>query len=149
MSTKCKSVLKYCLNLCDMSFPKFVNMTKNIPFFPILHVFASLSDVRAYTVWSWKITLILWIFFMRMISNFKYKWPPPPRWSYAMQSFNQAKWVWSQAFYIFSFLHDCIWHFNAIFSGKHQENWLVPEIQAIEGLRKQRFFFSCLVISQY
>ena len=28
------------LNLSVMSFPKFVNMTKNTPFFPILHVFA-------------------------------------------------------------------------------------------------------------
>ena len=36
------------LNLSIMSFPKFVNMTKNTPFFPILHVFASLNDVRAY-----------------------------------------------------------------------------------------------------
>ena len=40
----------------------FVNMTKNIPFFPILHVFAPLNDVRAYFAWSWKTTLISWIF---------------------------------------------------------------------------------------
>ena len=45
-----------------MSIPKFVNMTKNIPFFPILHVFAPLNDVRAYIAWSWKTTLITWIF---------------------------------------------------------------------------------------
>ena len=45
-----------------MSFPKFVSMTKNIPFFPILHV-APLNDVRAYIAWSWKTTLIKWIFF--------------------------------------------------------------------------------------
>ena len=51
-------------------------MTKNIPFFPILHVFAPLNDVRAYIAWSWKTTLIMWFFFTRMISNFKYKWPP-------------------------------------------------------------------------
>ena len=37
-------------------------MTKNTPFFPILHVFAPLNDVRAYSVWSWKTTLITWIF---------------------------------------------------------------------------------------
>ena len=50
------------LNLSVMSFPKFVNMTKNnTPFFPILHVFAPLNDVRAYTAWSWKTTLITWI----------------------------------------------------------------------------------------
>ena len=46
-----------------MSFPKFVNMTKNIPFFPILHVFAPLNDVHAYIAWSWKTTLITWFFF--------------------------------------------------------------------------------------
>ena len=38
-------------------------MTKNIPFFPILHVFAPLNDVRAYIAWSWKTTLITWIFY--------------------------------------------------------------------------------------
>ena len=31
-------------------------------FFPILHVFAPLNDVRAYIAWSWKTTLITWIF---------------------------------------------------------------------------------------
>ena len=35
---------------------------KTHPFFPILHVFAPLNDVRAYSVWSWKPTLITWIF---------------------------------------------------------------------------------------
>ena len=40
------------LNLSVMSFPKFVNMTKNTPFFPILHVFTPLNDVRAYNDWS-------------------------------------------------------------------------------------------------
>ena len=29
-------------------FQNFINMTKNIPFFPILHIFAPLNDVRAY-----------------------------------------------------------------------------------------------------
>ena len=46
-----------------MSIPKFVNMTKNIPFFLILHVFAPLNDVRAYIAWSWKTTLITWFFY--------------------------------------------------------------------------------------
>ena len=45
-----------------MFFPKFVYMTKNRPFFPILHVFAPLNDVRAYSAWSWKTTLLTWIF---------------------------------------------------------------------------------------
>ena len=50
------------LNLSVMSFPKFVYMTQNTPFFPILHVFAPLNPVRAYSAWSWKTTLITWIF---------------------------------------------------------------------------------------
>ena len=37
-----------------MSFPKFVYMTKNTPFFPILHIFAPLNDEREYIAWSWK-----------------------------------------------------------------------------------------------
>ena len=45
-------------------------------FFPILHIFAPLKDVRVYIAYSWKTTLITWIFFTRMISNFKHKWPP-------------------------------------------------------------------------
>ena len=31
-------------------------------FFPILHIFAPLNNVRAYSAWSWKTTLITWIF---------------------------------------------------------------------------------------
>ena len=38
-------------------------MTKNTPFFPILHVFAPLNDVRAYIALSWKTTLITWFFY--------------------------------------------------------------------------------------
>ena len=62
-------------NLSVMSFPKFV-MSKNIPFFPILHVFAPLNDVRAYIAWSWKNNPNYVNFFTRMISNSKNKWPP-------------------------------------------------------------------------
>ena len=45
-----------------MFFPKFVYMTKNTPFFLILHVFAPLNYVRVYSAWSWKTTLITLIF---------------------------------------------------------------------------------------
>ena len=48
---------------------------KSHTFFPILHVFAPLNDVRAYIAWSWKTNVITWNFFTRMISNFKYKCP--------------------------------------------------------------------------
>ena len=35
---------------------------KNTPFFPVLHIFTPLNDVHAYSAWSWKTTLIMWIF---------------------------------------------------------------------------------------
>ena len=50
---------------------------KHTFFLQILHFFSPLNDVRAYIAWSWKTTLIMWFFFTRMISNFKYKCPPP------------------------------------------------------------------------
>ena len=59
-------------------------MTKNTPFFfsPILHVFAPLNDVRAYIAWSWKTTLITWIFYEDNIQLQIQVPPPPPRvWS--------------------------------------------------------------------
>ena len=40
------------LNFSIMSFQKFVNMTKNTPFSPILHVFAPLNNVRTYIAMS-------------------------------------------------------------------------------------------------
>ena len=64
-----------------MSFPKFVNMPKNTPFFPMLHVFAPLNDVRAYIACRDCLVLknnpnYVIFFFTRMISSLKYKWPP-------------------------------------------------------------------------
>ena len=44
------------------SFQNLSIWPKTHPFFPILHVFAPLNDVRAYSAWSWKTTLITWIF---------------------------------------------------------------------------------------
>ena len=35
---------------------------KTQPFLPILHVFVPINDVCTYTAWSWKSTLITWIF---------------------------------------------------------------------------------------
>ena len=69
------------LNLSAMSFPKFVNMTKNTPpfFSPILHVFALLNNVLAYIAWSWKTTLIT--FFFRGLGYIQLQiqvFPPPP-----------------------------------------------------------------------
>ena len=39
--------------------------------------FCTPKRCHAYIAWSWKTTLIMWIFFTGMISNFKYKCPPP------------------------------------------------------------------------
>ena len=56
-------------------------------FFPILHVFAPLNDVRAYIAWSWKTTLITWIF-GRAWYPLDIRVPPPPmilRWQSGSQ----------------------------------------------------------------
>ena len=66
-------------NLPVMFFPKFVYMTKNTPFFSILHVFAPLNDVRAYSAWSWKTTLITWIFGRAWYPPLTFEWPPQGR----------------------------------------------------------------------
>ena len=60
------------------SFPKFVYMAKNTPFFPILHVFAPLNDVRAYSAWSWKTPLITWIFGRAWYPPWHSSAPPGP-----------------------------------------------------------------------
>ena len=67
------------LNLPVMFFPKFVYMTKNTPFFPILHIFAPLNNVRAYSAWSWKTTLIMWIFGRAWYPSWHSSAPPPRR----------------------------------------------------------------------
>ena len=46
---------RFCLRLslnCPSFFSKICHVTKNTPFFAILHVFAPLNDVRAYIAWS-------------------------------------------------------------------------------------------------
>ena len=77
------------LNLSVMSFPKFVYMTKNTSFFsPILHVFAPLKDVRAYSAWFWKTTLITWIFGRAWYPTWYSSAPPPPGWLWQKLVFN-------------------------------------------------------------
>ena len=61
-----------------MSFPKFVNMTSNKLFFPILHVFAPLNDVHVYIAWSWKTTLITWFFWRGWYPTSNTSASPPP-----------------------------------------------------------------------
>ena len=51
-------------------------------FFSILHGSASLNDVRAYIAWSWKTTLITWIFYeddIQLHMQVPPQLPPPPR----------------------------------------------------------------------
>ena len=45
-------------------------------FFPILHVFAPLNDVRAYSAWSWKTTIITWIFGRAWYPGLTFECPP-------------------------------------------------------------------------
>ena len=67
------------LNLSVMSFENLSIWQKNTPFFPILHVFTPLNDVRAYIAWSWKTTLITWIFFFYEDGiQLQIHLPPPP-----------------------------------------------------------------------
>ena len=82
------------LNLSFMSFPKFDYMTKNTPFFPILHVFAPLNDVRAYSAWSWKTTLITWIFGRAWYPPWHSSAPPPRK--TGGKSGNSLKKEWRQ-----------------------------------------------------
>ena len=49
---------------------------KTHPFFPILHVFAPLNDVRAYIALSWKTTLITWIFLRGWYPTWNTSGPP-------------------------------------------------------------------------
>ena len=74
-----------------MSIPKFVNMTKNIPFFPILHVFAPLNDVRVNIAWSWKTTLITWIFLRGWYPTSDTSDPPPGYAQREKEVINQIK----------------------------------------------------------
>ena len=60
-----------------MFFPKFVYMTKNIPFFPVLHVFAPLNDVRAYSNLGLKNNTNYVIFWTSLIPPLTFEWPPP------------------------------------------------------------------------
>ena len=58
----------------------FQNMSiwpKTHPFFPILHVFAPLNDVRTYSACSWKTTLITWFFGRAWYPPWHSSGPPP------------------------------------------------------------------------
>ena len=59
------------------SFQNLSVWPKNTPFFPILHVFGPLNDVRAYSAWSWKTTLITWIFGRAWYPPWHSSGPPP------------------------------------------------------------------------
>ena len=76
-----------------MSFPKFVYMTQNTPFFPILHVFAPLNAVRAHSAWSWKITLITWIFGRAWYPPWHSSGPPRGQMVASLPSICMTKWL--------------------------------------------------------
>ena len=61
-----------------MFFPKFVNMTKNTAlFFQFCTFLHPLNDVRTYIAWSWKTTLITWIFLRGWYPTLNTSAPPP------------------------------------------------------------------------
>ena len=66
----------YFLICLSCSFQNFSIWPKTHPFFPILHVFTPLNDVRAYSAWSWKTTLITWIFGRAWYPPLTFEWPP-------------------------------------------------------------------------
>ena len=82
-----------------MFFPKFAYLTKNTPFFPILHVFAPLNDVSAYSAWSWKTTLITWIFGRAWYPPWHSSGPP----GFRPQGYALCGWYTT-------FIHDCTVH---------------------------------------
>ena len=59
------------------SFQNLSIWPKTHPFFPILHVFAPLKDVRAYSAWFRKTTLITWIFGRAWYHPWHSSGPPP------------------------------------------------------------------------
>ena len=60
------------------SFQNLSIWPKTYPFFQILHVFASLNDVRTYSAGSWKTTLIMWIYGRAWYPPWHSSGPPPP-----------------------------------------------------------------------
>ena len=70
-------------------FEEACNLTNSVickhdtPFPPIFHVLQKVGglndvDLRTYIIWSWKLSLITWFIFKRMICTFIYKCPPQP-----------------------------------------------------------------------
>ena len=59
-------------------FQKFDYMTKNTPFFPILHVFAPLNHVREYSAWSWENNPNYVNFWTSLIPPLTFEWPFGP-----------------------------------------------------------------------
>ena len=59
------------------SFQNLFIWPKTHLFFQILHIFSPLNDVRAYSVWSWKTTLITWIFGRAWYPPWHSSAPPP------------------------------------------------------------------------
>ena len=103
------------LNLSVMSFPKLVNMAKTTPFFPILHVFAPLNDVRAYIALSWKTTLIAWIFLRGWYPTWNISGPPPPG-SPGLFPYALLQWYVCDYFLHLEINHDATWLLNCKFS---------------------------------
>ena len=85
------------------------------PFFPILHVFAPLNDVRAYIAWSWKTTLIMWIFGRAWYPPWHSRPPPPRLWNVGIWNLRE---IYKYDCGKFAYLPK-IKHFSSLWDPKH------------------------------
>ena len=83
---------------------------KTHPFFPILHVFAPLNAVRAYSAWSWKTTLITWIFGRAWYPPWHSSGPPPGAFWY----------IWFKKYHFFSVFNG--WRPYLIWGSRSSQN---------------------------
>ena len=74
----CPPNVSQSLNAVLRLFQNLWTWPNNTSFFPILQIFAPLNDVRMYIAWSWKTTLIMWIFFYEDDIQLQIQVPPPP-----------------------------------------------------------------------
>ena len=63
--------------ICHHVLSKISQYDQKHVLFSILHVFAPLNNVRTYIAWSWKTTLITWIFFYEDDIQLQIQVPPP------------------------------------------------------------------------
>ena len=91
------------------SFQNLSIWPKTEPFFPILHVFAPLQDLRAYSAWSWKTTQIMWIFGQAWYPPLTFECPHPPGSTPNLPKESERKKQEAEIFLLFEVLAHCLW----------------------------------------